>query len=90
MSDPSRETKSASKWLWLVAVALIVAGGLFWFAKPLGVPEKDEAAAPVAQSTEWVEEPKGPAVPVVLPTTPLKNVPIEDRDESREGKKEAE
>jgi hypothetical protein len=90
MNDPVRETKSAGKWLWLVALVVVVIGSLFWFAQPLGESEGDEAAKPVAQSTEWAEEPEGPAVPVTLPTTPLKNVPIEDRGESREPEAESE
>jgi hypothetical protein len=90
MNDPVHETRSTGKWLWPVVVILIVIGALFWFAKPLGEPEKVGTAEPVAQSTEWTEVPAGPAVPVTLPTTPLKNVPIENRDESREAVKKAE
>lgn len=90
MSDPVRETKTAGKWLWPVVVTLLVIGALFWFAKPLGEPEKVGTAKPAAQSTEWAEEPKGPAVPVTLPTTPLTNVPIEDRGESRGAEKAVE
>lgn len=82
MSDPVRKTKTAGKWLWPVVMTLFVIAALFWFAKPLGEPEKIGSAKPVAQSTEWAEEPEGPAVPVTLPTTPLKNVPVEDRDET--------
>jgi hypothetical protein len=90
MNDPVRKTRTASKWLWPVVVALFVIGALYWFAKPLGEPEKVLTAKPVAQSTEWAEDPEGPAVPVTLPTTPLKNVPINDRSESRGGEKEVE
>ena len=90
MSDPVRETKTASRWLWLVAAALLVIGALFWFAKPLSKPDKVAIAKPVAQSTEWAEEPKGPAVPVTLPTTPLKNVPVKDRGAAPGAEKEVE
>ncbi len=90
MSEPARETRPVGKWLGIAILVLLVIGGAFWFARPAGEPAKVAPAEPVAQSTEWTEEPEGPAVPVTLPTTPLMNVPIEDRSESRGAEKEAE
>jgi hypothetical protein len=90
MIDPMRETKTARKWLWPVIATLFVIGALFWFAKPLGESQKVGITKPAVQSTEWAEEPEGPAVPVTLPTTPMMNAPIEDRDQSRGTGKEGE
>lgn len=86
MTDPLRDRKPATRWIWTIALILLAIGATFWFAKPLAEPEKVESAEPVAQSTERAEEPEGYAVPVTLPETPLRNVPVEAQDEGAEGR----
>lgn len=90
MNDPVRDSKPVGKWLWTAVLILLAIGAIFWFAKPLGEPAKVETTKPVAQSTEWAPVPEGSAVPVTLPTIPLKNVREEDRGKAREAEKDAE
>lgn len=69
MTDPARSDVTRKKRLWLFGLVLLAIAVSFWFARPLGEP----TTKPRAQSTEWAPEPEGEAVPVNLPTTPLKN-----------------
>lgn len=84
MNDPVRDKGHARKWLWTAVLILLALGAAFWFAKPLGEPTKVTATKPTAQSTEWAPVPDGPAVPVTLPNTPLRNVEGTERGELRE------
>jgi hypothetical protein len=74
MTDPARSDATRKKRLWMFGLVLLAIAVSFWFARPLGEPDKVEPGKPQAQSTEWAPEPEGEAVPVDLPTTPLKDV----------------
>lgn len=78
------DKKPSSRWIWMFALILMFAVLFILFAKPLEMTQSIQPAKPVAQSTEWTTDPEGAAVPVNLPTTKLKAVPIDDMSEARE------
>jgi len=84
MTDPVRDGRANSRWLWAIVLIIIAVAVTYWLASPLGEQAKVEPTKPQAQSTEWAPTPEGPAVPVTLPTTKLKVVPIDDKNEARE------
>lgn len=80
MTSSNRHKKSNQKRTWTIVLILLAIGASLWFAKPLDVSRKAETSKPAAQSTEWALEPEGTAVPVTLPDTPLRNVPVEPQE----------
>jgi hypothetical protein len=85
MDNPTGGKKSSRHMIWVVGLVVLFAVFAFMFARPLGETESDPAAKPAPQSTEWAEEPKGPAVPVTLPTTPMKMEPVVKEGQAGEG-----
>jgi len=62
-----RDKKQSNVWLGITVVIWLSIFLVTWFVKPFGNSKDHPAAIPVAQSTDWVLVPKGPAVPVKLP-----------------------
>ncbi len=85
MNNPTGGKKSARHMIWVIGLVVLFAVFAFMLARPLGETESGPAAKPAPQSTEWAEEPKGLAVPVTLPTTPMKMEPEVKEGETGEG-----
>lgn len=64
-----------SKWLWIILIIALLALLIGWLVDPSGDADETVAAAPQVEATGFVEAPSDPAVPVVLPDTPMTNVP---------------
>lgn len=90
MNTTVQDGKSKRKWIWTIGLVLLAIAISFWFARPLGEPAKVEPGKPQAQSTEWAPDADEKAVPVNLPTTPLKDVAEEPRKEVDEAAGEKE
>jgi hypothetical protein len=71
VTDPAPDNPPSKRLLKVVLVVVVIVA-IFLVAKPLGYRQP---APPEPQSTEWANEPEGPAVPVTLPKTPMTNVP---------------
>ena len=77
MNEQSSDTKSPSRWFWLILVFMLFALIVIWFLDPFGdVPTPPPAAEPTP-STEWTTAPEEPGVPVELPETPMTETPVE-------------
>jgi hypothetical protein len=77
MDDDALGTRSR-KWLWMLALAVIVAAGAIWLYSMQERPStRDRYADP--PSAEWTTRPEG-GVEVDLPDTPMTNVPLEDSE----------
>lgn len=67
MADPT--SPGGLRWLWLLIILLLVVAAIVWLTRP---PKQARTMVP---APPFVVEPSGPAVPVTLPNTPMRNVP---------------
>lgn len=75
MTDPNISRYGWKMWLVIVTALVLLVAIVLLFYAPLRGPVPDEA--PATPSTEWTTAPEGPAVPVDLPETPMRNAPRE-------------
>lgn len=76
MPDP-KPSSSNRRAAWLIAIAVVVAIGIFWAWTRSEQAAREEQAAPIPPSTEWTTAPESEGVDVKLPDTPMTNVPLE-------------
>lgn len=78
MAEPPPTDRS--KWLWIGLILILLVVFVVWTLRSSG--ERDlVATVPAGEETEWAVEPTGPAVPVILPTTPMTNAPATEAPE---------
>jgi hypothetical protein len=77
MTQSKPQSRSNAKWFWIITLLALFIVSIAWFVDPLGDVEGTPKPEPVANPTEWTEEPTAPGVEVNLPQTPMKNSPVE-------------
>ncbi|KHK89396.1 hypothetical protein [Novosphingobium malaysiense] len=59
-----------AKWFWIIVILLLLVVLVVWLFSPSGDSNDVAVTAQATEdSSQWVEEPSGPKVPVDLPTS---------------------